>query len=156
MGRYSFDFDSIKIVGAVDKIKTVNEVTTKELKLKKVNTSIDEDIALNEIRDIEIFPKKVNVKAEVKRFTEGKMEVPLTIINKPKDVLINYFPKTVTLSYYVDLESFNEIKASDFLVECDYNEISENQTYFIPRVTKLPEFVKRINVKQKRIDFIRL
>lgn len=155
-GNFDLSIDSVKIVGPDEKIANISSVLTNDLKLKNVSNDINASVTMSEINGVEIFPKSINVKAEVKRFTEGKMEVPLTIINKPKDVLINYFPKTVTLSYYVDLESFNEIKASDFLVECDYNEISENQTYFIPRVTKLPEFVKRINVKQKRIDFIRL
>jgi hypothetical protein len=155
-GNFDLSIDSVKIVGPDEKIANISSVLTNDLKLKNVSSDINTSVNMSEINGVEIFPKSINVKAEVKRFTEGKMEVPLTIINKPKDVLINYFPKTVTLLYYVDLESFNQIKASDFLVECDYNEVNEAQTYFTPRVTKLPEFVKRINVKQKRIDFIRL
>lgn len=155
-GNFSLSNDSVKIVGPYEKLANISAVSTSELKLNNVNTDINTNINISEINGVEIFPESINVKAEVKRFTEGKIEVPLIIINKPKDVLINYFPKTVTLSYYVDLESFNEIKASDFLVECDYNEINENQTYFVPRVTTMPKFVKRISIKQKRIDFIRL
>ncbi|APY07437.1 hypothetical protein BWZ20_03590 [Winogradskyella sp. J14-2] len=155
-GYFTLSVDSAKIIGPNEIISNISSVLTNDLKLSNVNDDISTSVAVSEINSVEIFPKRITVKAEVKRFTEGKIEVPLTIINKPKDILINYFPKTVTLSYYVDLESYNEIKASDFVVECDYNEINEGQTYFIPRVTKLPEFVKRINIKQKRIDFIRL
>jgi hypothetical protein len=129
---------------------------TNELKLTDVNTNINTTLKLDDIENVDVFPISINVEAEVKRFTEGKIEVPLTIINKPQNVLINYFPKTVLLSYYVDLESFNLIDSSDFIVECDYSQVNDNQAYFVPKITKMPEFIKRINIKQKRIDFIRL
>ncbi len=155
-GDFSLSQDSVKIVGPKDEIKDITSVVTNELKLTDVNTNINTTLKLDDIENIEVFPKSINVEAEVKRFTEGKIEVPLTIINKPENVLINYFPKTVTLSYYVDLESFNSITPSEFSVECDYSLINSNQTYFVPKIAKMPEFIKRVNIKQKRIDFIRL
>lgn len=155
-GDFIISVDSVKVVGTIDRIKSINSIITNELKLANVNTDIKETLNLVEIEEVEVFPKSITVEADVKRFTEGKIEVPLTIINKPENVTINYFPKKVTLSYYVDLESFNSITPSDFIVECDFNQISDNQTYFVPVVTKMPESIKRINIKQKRIDFIKL
>ena len=76
--------------------------------------------------------------------------------NKQNDIKINYFPKSVTLSYYVDLDNYKLIKTSDFIVECNYAEMEDNQTYFVPKIIQKPEFVKRISIKQKRIDFIKL
>ena len=89
-------------------------------------------------------------------FTEGTIEVPVTMTNRPEDITINYFPKTVTILYYVDLDSFGLIKANDFIVECNYEDINEEQTYLIPKIVKSPELIKRVNIKQKRIDFIKL
>ena len=155
-GNFTLSNDSVKIVGPTDKIADISFVTTNQLKLTEVNTDIKTSVMINKIQDVEVFPKSIDVEAAVKRFTEGKIEVPLTIINMPENVLINYFPKTVTLSYYVDLESFNSITSSAFSVECDYSLINSNQTYFVPKIAKMPEFVKRVNIKQKRIDFIRL
>ncbi|WP_426430747.1 hypothetical protein ACPX19_14480 [Winogradskyella sp. HB-48] len=155
-GDFIINVDSVKVVGTIDRIKSINSIITNELKLADVNTDIKETLNLVEIEEVEVFPKSITVEADVKRFTEGKLEVPLEIINKPENVTINYFPKTVTLSYYVDLESFNSITPSDFTVECDFNQIIDNQTYLVPKVTKMPESIKRINIKQKRIDFIKL
>ncbi|MEO1030681.1 MAG: hypothetical protein AAFX55_04715, partial [Bacteroidota bacterium] len=156
IGDFRFSIDSVKIVGPEDKIKNVATVSTKELKLSKVNSLINEDIELDEIKGVDVFPKTVNVKAEVKRFTEGTIEVPVTITGAPKDVTINFFPKTVTILYYVDLDSYGSISAGDFKVECDFNQIEGDQTYFVPKITKSPNFIKRITIKQKRIDFIKL
>jgi hypothetical protein len=155
---FVFNVDSVKIVGASDQIDKINSLSTELLELKDVNTNINETIKLNTIdySDIEVFPKSVNVEAVITRFTEGTVEVPVTVTNKPNDIKINYFPKTISLSYYIDLENYNAIKTSDFSVECNYSDIEDNQTYFVPKITKKPKFVKRISLKQKRIDFIKL
>ncbi len=155
---FELNLDSVKVVGSaleLDKIKALN---TENLVLNEVNTNINEMVSLDvsDYGAIEIFPKSVNVKAEIKRFTEGTIEIPITIENKPNTIRINYFPKSVTLSYYVDLDNYNGIQSSDFIVECNYLDLEDNQTYFVPKVVKKPAFVKRISIKQKRIDFIKL
>jgi hypothetical protein len=155
---FEFSADSVKVVGASEQIDKISFLNTELLELKNVNTDINETIKLNykDYDAIEVFPKSVNVKAKTARFTEGTVEVPVTVINKPNKITLNYFPKTVSLSYYVDLENYNAIKASGFSVECNYLDVEENQTYFVPKITKKPEFVKRISMKQKRVDFIKL
>ncbi len=156
IGNYKLSSDSIKVVGSSEKIKTIKSIATTELTLREVNSNIDKNIKLEAPQGIEIFPSTIKVKAEVKRFTEGTIELPIAIVNKPVDVEINYFPKTVTITYYVDLDSYNTIKASDFRVECDYTTISGNQSFFVPKIVEKPESVKRAGLKQKRIDFIKL
>jgi hypothetical protein len=157
-GTISFDMDSVKVVGPDLELSKVNSLSTKKIELKGVNGNINREVPLDlaDYAGIEVFPKSINVKAEVTRFTEGIIDIPVTITNKPRDTIINYFPKTVKLLYYVDLENYSAIKASDFVVECDYKRIDNNQTYFIPEIVKSPSFVKRTTLKQKRIDFIKL
>lgn len=156
LNHYELSVDSVKIIGSVEQLEQLNSISTKELILKEVNYNIDKTIAFDVPEKVEVFPKSLNVRAEVRRFTEGTIEAPITIVNKPESIEINYFPKTVTVSYYVDLDNYNAIKVSDFRVECDYASIKENQPFFIPKITKKPDFVKRVVMKQKRIDFIKL
>ncbi|MBV7270203.1 hypothetical protein [Winogradskyella luteola] len=153
---YSLSNDSVKVVGSSDQVSGIESILTDKLTLQEVNKDINEDIKLQIPKGLEVFPKSINVKAKVRRFTEGTIEIPITIKNKPSDTVINYFPKTVTVLYYVDLDHYNTIDASGFSIECDYTAVKNNQSYFIPKIVKKPEFVKRISMKQKRIDFIKL
>ncbi|MFC0604519.1 CdaR family protein [Winogradskyella pulchriflava] len=153
---YTLSIDSVKVVGSSEIVNEIQSVETNTLRLQEVNTDIDKNLSINVPQGIEVYPNNVNVKAEVKRFTEGKTEVPITIKNKPANIVLNYFPKTVTVSYYVDLDNYNKIETSDFRVECDYEAIENNQSYFVPKIAAQPEFVKRVGMKQKRIDFIKL
>lgn len=156
--RFILNSDSVKLVGSEVEIDTIKSITTELLELTGVKKNISETVQLNvdTYNSIEIFPKSVTVNAKVVRFTEGTVEVPVKIVNKPSKVIINYFPKTVSLSYYVDLEHYNSIEPSNFMVECDYRQLETGQTYFLPKIALQPEFVKRVNIKQKRIDFIKL
>lgn len=156
LDNYLMSTDSVKVVGSLEQVSTIKYISTEELSLQDVNKDIDKSVRLEVLKGIEVFPKSIDVKAKVKRFTEGTIEVPITVKNKPAHTEINYFPKTVTVVYYVDLDNYNAIKASDFGIECDYTTIKSDQSYFVPKIIKKPEFVKRISMKQKRIDFIKL
>jgi hypothetical protein len=155
-GNYKLSKDSVKVVGTSKRIAKINSITTETIRLKEANSDIARRVKLTIPVDVEVYPNFIDVKADVKRFTEGKIEVPVTIINKPNTVTINYFPKTVSIFYYVDLENYSNVKISDFIVECDFTSIKNGQTYFVPRIAKKPAFAKRVSMKQKRIDFIKL
>lgn len=156
IGDYILNIDSVKVVGSSEKVKETQSISTEELMLKEVNSNINRNLNFEKLQGIEVFPKNISVKAEVKRFTEGTIECPVKIINKPDDFEINYFPKTVTITYYVDLDNYNAIGVSDFRVECDYEALEDDQSFLVPKIVKKPEFVKRTAMKQKRIDFIKL
>lgn len=155
---FEFSVDSVKIVGSTSEVNKIDSIFTEELIAKDVKNDIDKliNLDISNFEHIEIFPKEVKVSGKVTRFTEGIVEVPVTVSHQPKSITINYFPKTVNVSYYVDLENYDAIKASDFNVECDFSDLGNQQTYLVPKVTKKPDFVKHVNIKQKRIDFIKL
>ena len=157
-GNFSFNVDSVKVVGPSSVVENIKSLSTEKLELKNVQKDISEKIgfSIKDYSNVEVFPKAISVSGKVTRFTEGTIQIPITISNKPNNIEINFFPKTVTVVYYVDLDEFNSIKAKDFMVECDYSEVLDNQTYLVPKVVKKPEHVKRSSIKQKRIDFIKL
>ena len=157
-GQFSFNIDSVKVVGSLEEVDKIDSVTTEALVLNDIKSDIKHIVRLDisDYDHIDVFPKSLEVTGNVARFTEGIIEVPIVITNQPENITINYFPKAVTLSYYVDLENYDAIKALDFKVECDYAGLEENQTFLIPKVVKKPNFIKHVNIKQKQIDFIEL
>ncbi|MEO6347477.1 MAG: YbbR-like domain-containing protein [Aquaticitalea sp.] len=150
--------DSIKVIGPKNLVDKISRIKTKELKLKEVNGDIDSqvDLVLDEaFKTIKLSKKEIRVTATVEKFTEGSFEVPVSIINLPKDLKINYFPKTVLVSYYVSLENYKNIKALDFKIVCDYNDIKDlDRTYFTPKIIQKPELVKSARIKQNKVEFI--
>jgi hypothetical protein len=154
----SLSSDSVKIVGPSDSIDTITVLKTKELQLSDVRDNIEKLMAfeINDYEAIQVYPPNIKVQGEVRRFTEGVLQIPVIITNKPQDLDINFFPKSVTVSFYVDLEQFNSISSSDFIVECSFTDSDGNGNFLIPKITKQPTFVKRTKIKQNRVDYIKL
>lgn len=149
--------DSVKLVGAKDDFKAISYVETEILRLKDIQDDIRGNLKLikPEISNVKIFPSEIKIEANVERFTEGVLTVPVTLKNVPSASRVNYFPKEVELTYYVDLENYKTIDIEDFKVECDYNALSiENQNFLIPEIVEQPKSVKSVRLKQNRIEII--
>ena len=149
--------DSITIVGPDVVVSKINFLETKDITFNDVKSNLSEKIALNlpsNNQDISYSSQEVLVKTTVEKFTEGTLSVPIIIINTPKDKELKYFPKKVTVSYYVSLSNYNNVTNNDFKVICDYNKISDNQTFLIPEFEKISEKVKSAKINQQRIEFI--
>lgn len=149
--------DSIKIIGPQVLLDSIHIVQTNLLSLTNINRDID--LQLNIIfpdssKNIVYSHKKINVKGLVEKFTEGTVEVPVDLVNTPNDIKVNYFPKTINVVYYTSLSNFKQVKSSDFVVECDFNNLKEESTFLEPRLIYYPENVKNIKLGQKQIEFI--
>ncbi|HIC32894.1 MAG TPA: hypothetical protein EYO76_13345 [Flavobacteriaceae bacterium] len=90
---------------------------------------------------------------EVSKFTEGVVTLPVTIVNVPEGIKINYFPKQITVKYATAINDFNSISNEDFKVECDYAN-SKNKSYLIPKIVAKPKNVKNIRLQEQQIEFI--
>ena len=146
--------DSVDIMGSASEVSKISKVETELLNLKEVTGTINTALALKKLDNpnIKFSTNDVNVSAKVEKFTEGTMEVPVTIINKPLDVSINYFPKTVTVSFYTSLNNYKNIKPLDFKVDCDFAETENtNKAFFVPKLVKE---VKSAKLKQNKVEFI--
>jgi hypothetical protein len=150
--------DSINVIGSDTEIKNINYVETSELNLLKIKENINATVKLklpDTGHTIKLSQKEIIVTAEVQKFTEGTLEIPIIINNLPKDIQINYFPKTIKVSYEVSLMDYNSVKPAGFKIECDFLDIeASNKSYFIPKFMKVPENVKRVKMKQDKIEYV--
>ncbi|RIA10003.1 YbbR-like protein [Flavobacteriaceae bacterium MAR_2010_72] len=148
--------DSVKVIGSEEEVSKIKSVETSPLSLKDVSTDIDVMLSLKKPSPkLKYSISETRINAKVEKFTEGTIEIPVTIVNKPLDVEVNYFPKVITLSYNVSLDNYKNVKPLDFKVECDYSEIEQsNKTYFTPKLVKSSPLVKNVKLKQNKVEFI--
>ncbi|WP_452218769.1 CdaR family protein [Lacinutrix undariae] len=156
--KISISPDSINVIGPEKEIENISEILSKPILLKNVKSNISQSISLQlpkEIHHIKLSETEVSITGNVEKFTEGTLEIPINIVNLPEHTTINYFPKTVTVIYYVSLNEFKHIKVLDFIVECDYNDaLHGNTTVLTPRLIKKPNLVKSARIKQNKVEFI--
>ncbi|GAA4818538.1 CdaR family protein [Litoribaculum gwangyangense] len=149
--------DSIVVVGPNILVSEINFVETDSVMFNAVKSDLTSKVKLklpNNNSNLRFSNNQVLIKAKVEKFTEGSLNIPITIINKPKDIELKYFPKTVNVSYNVSLSDYSKISNKDFKVVCDYNKTGDNQSFLIPEFAKIPENVKNVKISQQHIEFI--
>lgn len=151
--------DSIKIIGPNVLISAIEFIETDTLKLQDVKADIVSTVSLKLPREqngIEFSDKQTEVVATVSKFTEGKLKIPVTVINVPENINLKYYPKKISVSYYTSLSNYKSISASDFEIICDYSEVSKNQTFLIPRLTKQPKMLRHVKINHDQIEYLSL
>lgn len=156
LGDYILEPDSIQIIGPDIIVSEIQNIETDSIILSGIRADISETVKLKlpKEKELKFSDTDIVLKASVDKFTEGTLKIPIQVINIPEGVSLNYFPKEVNVSYYVNLSNFNSIKSKDFKVVCDYKKIGENQSFLIPELVKSPKPVKKSKINQQRIEFI--
>jgi len=149
--------DSITIIGPESILKTINSVQTKKIELNEINSSVDIPVELNisqSLSQLNFSHQSVSVVANIGKFTEGIVNVPVTIVNVPEDLIINFFPKEISVVFYSSLDAYVSIDETDFTVECDFNLLTADNNYLNPVLVKQPFDVKTAQLKITQLEFI--
>jgi len=155
-GNYKILPDSILVVGPDIIASKVTNVQTETLKLNDVKSNISRKVKLKlpNNKDLNFSLSEIEVAATVEKYTEGTLKIPVSVINVPKNMTVNYFPKEVVVVYYTSLKDFKNVNTNDFVVECDFSAIADQQPYLTPTLIKIPKLVKSAKVNQQRIEYI--
>ncbi|MGI0106602.1 CdaR family protein [Salinimicrobium sp. WS361] len=151
-----FTPDSIMVSGPDNVLDTLSRLLTEPLTLSKVKNDREGTVYLDTtaLPNVTFYSNNVEYSLDVEKFTEGKVQVPIEIMNVPRGLNVVIFPKEVVLFYQVNLKEFNKVTASDFRVVVDFNEVRGEQDFLIPQVIKKPDFTSNLRLNEKRIQFI--
>lgn len=147
--------DSVKLIGPKLKLDSINSIETSTLKLKNLSQPVTKtlNLTLPNTNKIKVIPNQVNVSINTQRYTEGTLKVPITIKNVPQGKSITYFPKNVTITYYVALKDYNTITADNFKVTCNFLDLSANNPPLKPQLS-YKGAIKRAKIVEKKIEVI--
>ncbi|WP_299335585.1 YbbR-like domain-containing protein [uncultured Psychroserpens sp.] len=150
--------DSVKVIGSEQEISKIDVIKTQTFNLNDVKSDLNHPVKLDlpeSSERLKISEDNVIVKAQVEKFTEGTFEIPVTILNKPNTIEINYFPKYMKVYYYVSLKNYKLVKPHDFKIECDYNTVLKTKTsYFTPKLIINSDHIKSAKLKQNKVEYI--
>jgi YbbR domain-containing protein len=151
-----YEPDSIMVSGPDNILDTLSKLFTQQLSLTKVKEDQQGTVYLDTtaLPNVTFYRNKVKYAVDVEKVTEGKIQVPIEIMNVPQGLNVVIFPKEVVLFYQVNLKDFSKVTASDFRVVVDFDDVRGQQDFLIPEVIQKPEFTSNIRLNEKRIQFI--
>lgn len=152
----SIEPDSIRVSGPDNILDTLSGLQTFPLKLSKVKSDQSGFVFLDttSLPNVTFYRDRVKYSVDVEKFTEGKVQVPIELINVPQNLNVIIFPKETVLFFQVNLKDFSKVTASDFRVVADFSNVRGEQDFLIPEVIKKPDFTSNIRLNEKKIQFI--
>ena len=105
---------------------------------------------------VKLSTDEIQIMGEVDKFTEGKISIPVVIINDPEGVKINPFPKEIQVIYQVALSNFNKINEDSFSVVYDYNQYKNDTLtrYLTPVITQKSDLIYSVKLIPSQIEFL--
>lgn len=149
--------DSITITGTPAVLKTIETISTQELRLDQVNQPIATKVPLDIFKSsppLRYSQTEVEVRANVEKFTEGTVQVPVRLINVPQEVEVLFFPKSIPVVFYTSLEAYNSITPESFTIECDFNATAETTTTLIPKLQITNTLVKSAKLRVNQLEYV--
>ncbi|WP_214113462.1 CdaR family protein [Aequorivita echinoideorum] len=148
--------DSVKISGPAGSLKNIEFVETELFTAKNVDNIISDNVKIaNPGADVVSFsPKEVAIKLEVAEFSQGKIMLPVEVINLPPNLNIKLIQKSITISYESSVNDFSTISKENFRVVCDFSKRNEDENFMIPILEKKPMGARNVEFSPKKIDFL--
>ena len=148
--------DSVTVVGPSEALKGIQSVQTVQFDKDQINANFEERIAL-EIpanSSIKLDLDEAIVKVNAEKFSEGSIEVPISLQFEGLNTQIKHFPKSTEVVFYTSLAQFPSIISEDFTVLCRFDSLSVDRGYLKPEITKWPEAVRNVKLGLSRVEFI--
>ncbi len=148
---------TIKVYGSKSALASLKAISTEEIKLEKVKdtTHLKVKLVNTKPQEIKYEKKSIEVTLFVQKFTEKKVNVPITIINSSRSERIKLFPSTLQVSYNVGLSYFNKVKATDLQLIFDVRKAKKSESRFYqPQIVVNTPYISNVNISPSRIEFL--
>ncbi len=150
--------DSVLITGPKKYIDSIKEIEMVPIKLNNINNNINLTANLKlslKNKHILMSTKKVKITGEVDKFTEGSFTIPVTIINKPKNVVINTLPNVVKVVFQTGLTNYSKINSKSVLVVYDYNQYKKDTLiqFLTPIIKQKSDLITSLKINPSQIEF---
>lgn len=153
-GKIEVKPSKIVVSGPASIMEDLLYVNTQQLNLFHLNKSVARTADLivpEELKSVEFSAKKVVVKVPVEKYTEGKIELPVEVLNLPEQFLVKTFPEQVKVTYLVSLSNYGRVRSDQFSLLAYYD---ENATSLKLKLMKYPEIVRNPRIETDKVEFI--
>ncbi|MFV0564523.1 MAG: CdaR family protein [Flavobacteriaceae bacterium] len=154
---YVLQPDSVTVIGAAEIVSKIKSAETEQVILKDAKANINQAVKLKLPKvseSLKFSASSAVLSAQVEKFTEGTLTIPVEVVNIPEGLKIKFFPKKINVTYYVSLSQFNGITETDFKAVCDFNTLIKGQSFLTPKLVKAPKQAKRVSIGNQHVEFI--
>ena len=156
ISRVRYMPDSVDVYASSQRLDSITVAYTERLNHVSFRDTLIINANLEKIKGVKMVPDNVRLEFFTDVLTEEKIEgVPIQGINMPEGKILRTFPMKVTVSFVTGVSVYRSLKAEDFIIVADYNEIaaspSEKCRIFIK---KYPQGISRVHLSTDEVDYL--
>lgn len=112
-------------------------------------------VSLRPIPGVILSTSDVQMTVIAQQYTEKTIEVPVTGVNFPENVMLKAFPSKAVISAWVKMSEYDKVGAADFRVVVDYDEIAgRDNAAATLRVIVQPANVRNVRLQTSTVDYL--
>ncbi len=148
--------DSVDVYASQHQLDRISAVYTEALNCEGFSDSLEVSAQLQRTRGVKAIPGNVRITFTTDILTEGSFEgITVRGINVPAGKVLRTFPSKVKVNFVAGIQRLKHLKAADFEVVVDYNEIATNPSQRCRfHLTKIPAGVKRAALDITEADYL--
>ncbi len=154
-GELEINPDSVIVSGPDQVLDTLKAITTRKRIIEEADEDLEFSLPLVMDESLTCNQKKVVVQVPVERYTEIRTKVPVFVRNLPDSLYLRIFPNKVTVTCFVGLSQYENIRPHLFRFVADYKEIAGNPDSKLKvELVKKPEYVRSVKFHPGSVDYI--
>lgn len=148
--------DSVTIYASQERLDSIKEIYTEQLSYTDFRDTLTVECKLQKIKGVKTVPDIIKIAFSTDVLTEESIsDIPIKGINVPTGKVIRTFPSKVTVNFVTGVSRFRGLKADDFTVVVDYNEIARKPSdkCNIHLIT-VPSGISRPSLNVEQVDYL--
>ena len=147
--------DSILVRGPKSILDTLNSIQSESIIADDLYENFRKKVSLRSIPEIQLSESKVTVEVAVSRYTEKEFLLNIEVINLPLGTRVKLFPPKAKVRVTLPLSVLRTIKASDFNLVVDYNNIFKDAEKKLDLIIiRRPSSVKKVILEPKKVNYL--
>lgn len=156
ISHVGYSVDSVTVYAAERQLDSIKTVYTEPLNYAGFRDTLSISCRLQRSEGVKVVPDRINVTFYTDVLAEVSIDdVPVTGINMPEGKVLRTFPSRVKVTFVTGVNNYKSLKASDFTVVADYNEImqrpAEKCNLYLKRT---PSGISRATLQQTQVDYL--
>ena len=147
--------EKVTVYASKSLLDSLKEMQTEYVNITNFDDTVHQKVRIKSIPGVKVVPETVEVTLFADILTEESISVPITTVNKPANLTIRSFPNHVKVTFSVGSRQFRHVKASDFQVVIDYNEVAAHPSDKCRlHLRAKPSIVSNVRLEMTQVDYL--
>lgn len=156
ISNVTYSPDSVQIYASNKMLDSIECVYTKPIYISKAHDTLSVNTELRKIRGVKISPDNIKITFHTDILTETTISnIRIKGVNVPEGKIIRTFPSKVDVTFVAGAKVLKEIKASDFVVVVDYDDLIKNPSDKCKlHLVRQPHEVQKVRLNHNSVDYL--